>query len=213
MRKRSLRDCILDASPDGWMPVVGSYVLVPAKAVIGAWSAKVVAVHGDIVRVIVPRLNYGRQEWIAGDVRPHPYMAEVFMESTDNVPRGVPTLNVAINAMLNKSRIDHEMDVVRARFRRDMVELLLDGPKKSRPVKAMFLDLNGRVSALDADGQLIDELQVSVIELWAEHAARNGFDVQGCEVRTMVLDGIAGAGPHGTLNVCPSGIQMNWNSK
>jgi hypothetical protein len=50
----------------------------------------------------------------------------------------------------------------------------------------MMLISNGQIICCDQNGQQIIELQSrSAIELWAEWAACNGFDVEGCEVRTQ----------------------------
>ncbi len=59
-------------------------------------------------------------------------------------------------------------------------------PIVRRRVPLMMMFSNGAIAAFDERDEQIPELQMrSAIELWAEYAAANGFDVDGCEVRTQ----------------------------
>ena len=56
---------------------------------------------------------------------------------------------------------------------------------KPKVKSAMFCG-NGNIAAFDEANEQIPELQRrSAIELWASDAASRGYDVVGCEVRTL----------------------------
>ena len=62
----------------------------------------------------------------------------------------------------------------------------------------LMLMANGQVACFDQHEEQIIELQSrTAIELWAEWAHANGFDVHGCEVRTQLP---GGDGPRCTID-------------
>lgn len=68
-----------------------------------------------------------------------------------------------------------------------------------RRVASMILFANGSIAAFDEYEQQIYELQaMSAIELFARHAAANGFEVDGCKFKTQQpsgpgIEGVIGA--------------------
>lgn len=77
------------------------------------------------------------------------------------------------------------------------------------PVKVMMLISNGNVIAIDSGGQQVPELQISVVELWADYAQHRGYDVDGCEVRTQLP---CGDGPRGKISADPLGTSFEWDN-
>lgn len=54
----------------------------------------------------------------------------------------------------------------------------------SQRLSSVMVFPNFNVAAFDGNGQQVPECQQSLITLWAEHAERNGYDVEGQIVKT-----------------------------
>ena len=62
--------------------------------------------------------------------------------------------------------------------------------EKMLRVKTMILFANGDIAAFDESNSQIGGLQQkTATQLWAEHATRLGYDVEGCECRMQAPGG------------------------
>jgi len=74
--------------------------------------------------------------------------------------------------------------------------LVMPDSAVERPkAKTMMLFANGNIAVFDESGNQISGLQSrTAIELFAEWADANGFDVEGCEFRVQAPNGDGGGG-------------------